>query len=139
MGLTGIPFLVLVLALTLAALLWGALRAPGRKGVRGVLGRLGVQVLTSALVVLSVATVLNRQNEWYVSWGDLFGSSPTPVVKADAGGVAPQVALRQSPPGPRCPRRCPRSTSSPRCPRPASACRRSPSPAPPAGSPARSW
>ena len=99
MGLTGIPFLVLVLALALAALLWGALRAPNRKGVRGVLARLGVQVLTSALVVLSVATVLNRQNQWYVSWSDLFGSSPTPVVKADAGGAAPQVALREQPTG----------------------------------------
>ncbi|MBN9376151.1 MAG: hypothetical protein J0I40_12350, partial [Cellulomonas sp.] len=60
MGLTDIPFLVLVLALTVGALAWGALRAPRGTGARGVLARLGIQVLVSALVVLSVATVLNR-------------------------------------------------------------------------------
>jgi enterochelin esterase-like enzyme len=102
MGLTGIPFLVLVLVLTIAALAWGALRVTKRTGVRGVLARLGQQVLVSVLVVLSVATVLNRQNEWYASWADLFGSS-TPVVKDNAGGAPPQEALRVDPTGPGLP------------------------------------
>ncbi len=102
MGLTDIPFLVLVLVATVAALGWGALRTPRGKGARGVLARLGMQVLASALVVLSVATVLNRQNEWYASWGDLFGSS-TPVVRSNAGGAAPQQALQVDPTGPGLP------------------------------------
>jgi enterochelin esterase-like enzyme len=102
MGLTDLPFLVLVLAITVAALVWGAVRPPRRRGARAVAARLGVQVLVSALVVLSVATVLNRQNEWYASWGDLFGSS-TPVVKTNAGGAAPQAALSQEPTGPGLP------------------------------------
>ena len=102
MGLTDVPFLVLVLLLTVAALAWGALRTPRGTGARGVLARLGIQVLVSVLVVLSVATVLNRQNEWYASWGDLFGSS-APVVKANSGGAAPQAALQVEPTGPGLP------------------------------------
>jgi enterochelin esterase-like enzyme len=102
MGLTGVPLLVLVLAITVAALGWAALHATPRRGARAVLARLATQVLVSGLVVLSVAVVLNRQNEWYASWADLFGST-TPAVRSDQGGAGAQEALRQEPTGPGLP------------------------------------
>ena len=102
MALTGIGFLVLLLAVTGAALVASALRVPRGRGAPGVLARLGVQMLVSMLVVLSVAAVLNRQNQWYVSWRDLFGSS-APSVNTSQGGAGPQEALHHDAAGPGLP------------------------------------
>ncbi|MEO8851893.1 MAG: alpha/beta hydrolase-fold protein [Allobranchiibius sp.] len=61
-----------------AALLWPrlAVRSP-----MAFLGRFGMQLAASALVVLAVAGTLNQQNGWYGSWADLSndltGSAPT--------------------------------------------------------------
>jgi len=102
MGLTAVPFLVLLGAVTVGATVWSALRPFARRGVGGVLARLATQVVVSGLVVLSVAAVLNRQNEWYASWADLFGSG-SPTVRSDQGGAGAQEALRQAPTGPGLP------------------------------------
>ncbi len=99
MGLTDVPFLVLLAAVTVGATVWIAVRPPTRRGAGGALARLATQVVVSGLVLLSVAAVLNRQNEWYASWADLFGSG-SPVVRSDQGGAGAQEALRQAPTGP---------------------------------------
>lgn len=49
-------------------------------GIRLVLIRVGIQIVASALVVLTVAGLLNQQNGWYGNWSDLgrdlSGASP---------------------------------------------------------------
>ncbi len=101
MSLTGLPFLLLVLAVTVGALVWSALRVPSRRRTLGTaLTRLATQLGVSALVLLSVAVALNNQNEWYASWGDLLGTSSGPVVRQATGGTSAQAALRDMPTGP---------------------------------------
>ncbi len=101
MSLTGLPFLIAVVALTVGALVWGAVRLPARRRTVGsvalrLLDRLGV----SALVVLTVAVALNDQNQWYASWGDLFGTGGTEVIRQSSGGTSPEAALQGTPTGP---------------------------------------
>jgi hypothetical protein len=75
MELTGMPFLVLVVVLTVSAFLLGAAWLPRTgRSVRGFVTRLAIQLGVSALALLSVAVVLNNQNGWYANWGDLIGS-----------------------------------------------------------------
>jgi pimeloyl-ACP methyl ester carboxylesterase len=89
MALTGAPLIFVLFTVTLVALAWSALAVPSRRSVGAVLRRLTAQVVVSGLVVLSVAAVLNRQNEWYSSWSDLLGR-PSAVVSASGGGPAPR-------------------------------------------------
>ncbi|WP_263730378.1 alpha/beta hydrolase [Cellulomonas sp. SG140] len=101
MSLTGLPFLLVVLVLTVAALVWGAVRLPARRRtVATVLTRLLAQLGVSALVLLSVAVVMNNQNGWYASWGDLFGTGGTSTVRQSSGGTSAEAALQDKPKGP---------------------------------------
>ena len=101
MSLTGLPFLLVVLVLTVGALVWGAVRLPARRRTVGtVVTRLLAQLGVSALVLLSVAVVMNNQNGWYASWGDLFGTGGTSTVRQSSGGTSAEAALQDKPKGP---------------------------------------
>ena len=45
-------------------------------------------VLVAVLTVLSVAIVLNAQNQWYVDWGDLTGTNDPTAHATTTGGSA---------------------------------------------------
>lgn len=87
-GLTGTPFLALLVAATVLALigsvvLWPRLAAPGWWRV---LGRLGVLLLVAALVLATAGTALNRTYVFFTDWSDLFGATGGQVVQATGGG-----------------------------------------------------
>lgn len=100
MALTGVPFLVLVVVVTLAAFVAGAVWLPRtRRSVRGFVGRFLAQVGVSMTALVLVGVVLNNQNGWYADWGDLLGSSG-PSVQQDQGGASAARALQAKPTGP---------------------------------------
>jgi len=100
MGLTGIPFLLLVVVLTVGAFVAGAaLPAPTGRSMRGFATRLLRQLGTSALTLILVAVVLNNENGWYANWADLFGSSSVSM-QHDKGGASAAKALQARPAGP---------------------------------------
>jgi enterochelin esterase-like enzyme len=100
MALTGTPFLVLLVILTLAAF-FSAAAWPPRAGrpVRGFMVRLLTQVGVSAITLALVGVVLNNQNGWYSGWRDLFASGSTSVQTAQ-GGASENKALAAKPTGP---------------------------------------
>jgi len=100
MELTGIPFLLLVVVLTVGAFVTGAaLPAPTGRSMRGFATRLLMQLGTSALTLILVAVVLNNENGWYANWADLFGSSSVSI-QHDKGGASAAKALQARPAGP---------------------------------------
>ncbi len=99
MTLTGTPFLVLVVVLTLAALVAGAALLPRtRRSVRGFVARLLTQLGVSAMALLVVGVALNNENGWYSDWGDLLGSGSSGV-QQDTGGASAAKALQARPTG----------------------------------------
>jgi len=87
-GLTGTPFLALLVILTVLALagsvlLWPRLAA---SGFWRVVGRVAVLLLVSALVLATAGTALNRTYVFFTDWSDLFGSTSAQVVQATGGG-----------------------------------------------------
>ena len=90
MTLTGTPFLVLLLVLTVAAIaavvvFWGGLAGSGWPRL---VARIGAVIGSNLLVLLVAAVILNDQYEFYVDWGDLFSSSPPVQQHQFAGGTS---------------------------------------------------
>lgn len=75
-----------ILALVAVAVCWPKLAG---RGLLVLVGRIGTQVMASALVVLAVAATLNQQNGWYGNWADLgrdfAGSAPSVKNEATRG------------------------------------------------------
>lgn len=101
MTLTGTPFLILVVVLTLGAFVAAAAWLPRtRRSMRGFIARLVTQLGVSLMALLLVAVILNNENAWYSDWGDLFGSGAPGIQQAQGGGSAAD-ALGARPAGPR--------------------------------------
>ncbi|WP_286958493.1 alpha/beta hydrolase [Arsenicicoccus sp. UBA7492] len=89
MELTGGPFVARAITVTTVALITGAiLTGRTRRTVWGAVQRALAMVLVAVLAVLSVAIVLNAQNQWYVDWGDLAGTNDPTAHATTTGGSA---------------------------------------------------
>src|SRR5512139_2268248 len=98
LGLTSAGFIIFLVVLTVASgavtvRLWPRLAA---KGVKPVLGRIGMLTLTQVVALLAVLAVGNRHYVFYSGWDDLLGTNTSQaqikVVKARTGGPGPQPA-----------------------------------------------
>ncbi|RZS90274.1 S-formylglutathione hydrolase FrmB [Motilibacter rhizosphaerae] len=80
--LIGLPLVVLLVVLALAAALGGALLWPrlARTGPLTVLARVGVLVLCQVTAVALLADLVNRQYAFFTSWDDLLGRPPAEAV-----------------------------------------------------------
>lgn len=92
-SLDGLPFLVLVVVLTVVAVLAAAAWLPRtRRSVRGFAARVATLLGVSALVLLSAAVVANNSFHFYADWGDLLGTTPV-TTQTTQGGASPAEAL----------------------------------------------
>ncbi|MEY9872271.1 enterochelin esterase-like enzyme [Streptacidiphilus sp. MAP12-33] len=89
MSLTGTPFFVLTIIVTISALValfvfWN--RIPGPRPAR-VGGRLGLALFSQLTAVVAVMVYVNNSmGPFYESWSDLFGGSSAPPVTTAVGG-----------------------------------------------------
>src|SRR5664279_202743 len=100
MALTGSAFLDLVLVCTIAVfivlvLLWPALAGPS---IAKIVLRAGMLLTVNVLVLLTAATQLNAQYQWYADWVDLQGAvfgGPTAVTALSRGATAARATSRK--------------------------------------------
>jgi enterochelin esterase-like enzyme len=103
LSLMGLPLLVLLVALTVGVSALAIVGVPRlaastptrRRTKAGV--RVVALLLSQALAVGVVADVINRQNAFYVSWGDLLGTAKITSVAFHGGTGTPLVAPAAKP------------------------------------------
>lgn len=77
MGITDTPFIVGLLAVTLCVLVVTIVVVPRHRGPG--IGKYITQaiafIVSMLLCVLSMAALLNKENQWFTSWGEVFGTA----------------------------------------------------------------
>ncbi|MBA9003200.1 MULTISPECIES: alpha/beta hydrolase [Thermomonospora] len=94
MGLLGLPLLVTLVLVTVAALaggVWTWPRLAGR-GPRMVLARIGVLGACQLLLITTVMVAINRHFAFYATWRELAGLGGGEVAVADEGGAGDGAA-----------------------------------------------